>query len=85
MTFNQAGILCYSKGWPAFVIEIEEKALDLPYFYFRKYIFIFGMLKFDLNFHVTFSALGILGIGSCVSLIVFILEQLVAKYFVKKS
>ena len=58
-----------------FVWEEEVIVLDMPYFYFRKYSFpIWSLIS---NFF--FSAFIILGFGSVVSLIVFILEQLFAK------
>ena len=73
----------YTKEFPKFVFEVEEKILDMPYFYFGKYsLFISHLLKFDLKFHVTFSAFIILGLGSGASLIVFIGEHLFAKHFV---
>ena len=28
----------YAKDFPKFVFEVEEKILDMPYFYFGKYI-----------------------------------------------
>ncbi len=71
----------YTKEFTQFVLEVKWIELDMPYFYFCKYSFSFHLLKVDL-FHVTFSALIILGIGSGVSLIVFISEYLFAKYFV---
>ena len=36
---DQAGFLCYQKKFNQFVFEVEEKVLDMPYFYFRKYSF----------------------------------------------
>ena len=71
----------YTKEFPKFVFEVEGKILDMPYFYFGKYsLFISHLLKFDLKFHVTFSAFIILGLGSGVSLIVFIFEHIFVKY-----
>ncbi len=52
----------------------------MPYFYFRKYSLLFVSVLILISCNM-FLAFFILGIGSGVSLIVFILEQLFVKYF----
>ena len=89
---KQAGLLLYTKEFTNFVWEEKWIVLDMQYFYFRKssfpfcwslksylyiYIYIYGI--------ITFSAFIILGIGSGVSLIVFMLEHLFVKYNVWKE
>ena len=36
LTFDQAGFLLYQKKFNQFALKVEEKVLDMPYFYFRK-------------------------------------------------
>ena len=72
------------KEFKNFVWEEEWIVLDMPYFYFRKYSFP-KCWSLNCNFILYILAFFILGLGSGVSLIVFILEQLFAKYFAWKS
>ena len=71
----------HTKQFKNFVWEEEAIVLDMQYFYFRKYCF---PICWSLNWisYYLFLAFFILGLGSGVSLIVFIGEHVFAKYFV---
>ena len=45
-TFIQAGLIMYTKDFTLFVFEVEEKILDMPYFYSGKHSFpVYCILK----------------------------------------
>ena len=68
------------KEFKNFVWEEEWIVLDMPYFYFRKYSFP-KCWSLNCNIMLHILAFFILGLGSGLSLIVFIFEQLFVKYF----
>ena len=80
----------YTKEFTKFVFEVKWIELDMPHFYFRKSSFPIcsilnsHLLKFEFIYNFTFSALIILGIGSGVSLKVFILEHLFVRFLFKR-
>ena len=71
---DQAGFLCYQKKFNQFVFEVEEKVLDIGIH--------FPFVEVRIVISCIFLAFFILGLGSGVSFIVFILEHVISKYFV---
>ena len=61
----------YSKGWEQFAWEENVQKLGMPHFYLGKH----SLTKLVLYFYILFPALIFLGIGSVISIIVFICEK----------
>ena len=74
--FLQAGLQIFKKDFNPFVWEEEVQVLRLPHFYLGK--FNLNTLSFNI-LHFLFQALFLLVIGSGVSVIAFICEQLLYK------
>ena len=74
--FEQAGLLILTKDFNQFVWEEEVQVLGLPQFYLGDYS-IYLLCHFIYTVHVLFQALFLLGVGSGLSVIVFICEELI--------